>query len=192
MRVKEIDKEEQIYKAALKLIFESGLMGLKMSVLAKEANVATGTIYLYVKDKADLISKLNLYLMKQSLLDINKNVLKKDPLKLKIKKSAYNYLIYSYLHPEYAAFFEQYYRSPYFETNNELAEAENDILKPIYNLVAEGQQQGIIKSVDAEMMVSMVCSILDDFVNQTLYSKKGIDDAKWDITFMMIWDAIKS
>jgi len=40
-------KVEQIYKATLLLVTEKGLAGITMSEIAKEAGLATGTLYIY-------------------------------------------------------------------------------------------------------------------------------------------------
>ena len=46
---------EGIYKAVEKIIAEDGIEGLTMNRLAEEAGIAKGTIYLYFKDKKELI-----------------------------------------------------------------------------------------------------------------------------------------
>ncbi|HKI46771.1 MAG TPA: TetR/AcrR family transcriptional regulator, partial [Balneolales bacterium] len=46
---------EGIYKAVEKIIAEDGIEGLTMNRLAEQAGIAKGTIYLYFKDKKELI-----------------------------------------------------------------------------------------------------------------------------------------
>lgn len=58
MRSKDGNKELTIREKALKMVVREGLDGFSMQKLAKEANVSPATIYIYFKDKEDLILQL--------------------------------------------------------------------------------------------------------------------------------------
>ena len=58
MRVRDTNKERSIRDKALKMIVSQGLNGFSMQKLAKEANVSPATIYIYFKDKEDLVLQL--------------------------------------------------------------------------------------------------------------------------------------
>lgn len=58
MRVRDINKERAIRDEALKMIVKHGLNGLSMQKLAKAASVSPATIYIYFKDRDDLIMQL--------------------------------------------------------------------------------------------------------------------------------------
>ncbi len=192
MRIKDESKESVIFETALLMISRTGLSGLKMSQLAKEANIATGTVYIYFKDKDELIRKLYLYLLKKTTLDYSKGLEENVPLKLKIKTLTFNYLAESILHPEYGAFFEQYFRSPFFVENEMIKNEENNVLGPIYELVIEGQKQAIIKNINPELLVSLVCGMLNEVAKESIYTQSGIDKIDWESIFTVIWDGIKS
>ncbi len=51
-------KYHQIIEAAVKVIAENGYHGSQVSKIAKEANVADGTIYLYFKNKEHILVSL--------------------------------------------------------------------------------------------------------------------------------------
>ncbi|HGP5030918.1 TPA: TetR family transcriptional regulator VexR, partial [Vibrio cholerae O1] len=55
------DKQLQILIAAEKLIAEQGFQGLSMHKVAKAANMATGTIYRYFRDKDHLLIEVRLH-----------------------------------------------------------------------------------------------------------------------------------
>ena len=57
MRQAKIDLAEQIFSATDRLMAREGLNQLSMHKLAKEANVAAGTIYLYFKNKDELLEQ---------------------------------------------------------------------------------------------------------------------------------------
>ncbi|MEP7264488.1 MAG: TetR/AcrR family transcriptional regulator [Bacteroidota bacterium] len=58
MRVRDVQKEKVIREKALKMIVKHGTEGFSMQKLAKAANVSPATIYIYFKDKEDLILEL--------------------------------------------------------------------------------------------------------------------------------------
>ena len=58
MRPKNLEKEQSIRTAALRIISEEGLENLSMQKLAKEAGVSPRTIYIKYEDKEDLLVKL--------------------------------------------------------------------------------------------------------------------------------------
>lgn len=58
MTSKKTEKYDLILNAALKVIAENGFHGAQVSKIAKEAGVADGTIYLYFKNKEDILISL--------------------------------------------------------------------------------------------------------------------------------------
>lgn len=59
MRQAKTDLAEQIFSATDRLMAREGLNQLSMLKLAKEANVAAGTIYLYFKTKMNCLNNLH-------------------------------------------------------------------------------------------------------------------------------------
>ncbi|MCF2505799.1 TetR/AcrR family transcriptional regulator [Dyadobacter sp. CY107] len=58
MRTRDINKETVIREKAIEMIVEHGFEGLSMHKLAKAAGVSVATIYIYFKDREDLIQQL--------------------------------------------------------------------------------------------------------------------------------------
>ncbi|MGD8781371.1 MAG: TetR/AcrR family transcriptional regulator [Ignavibacteria bacterium] len=75
MRVREGDKETDILNAAITLFAEQGFHKTRISQIAEQANVAVGSIYLYFKNKDDIINKIfeklwqRLYLESKKIAD---------------------------------------------------------------------------------------------------------------------------
>lgn len=191
MRTKDEAKEQVIFDTALRLIMQTGLSGLKMSELAKEAGVATGTVYIYFADKPTLIQRLYGYLLRKSLSDLEDGIVESDPLRVKIRKITRNYLDDNLKHPEYTAFFEQFFRSPYYVPSEAIVAEESTMMQPIFDLIVQGQQQTIIKEVNPELLVTLVCGMLDELAKQAHFTKQPVSDGDWELTFSVIWDGVK-
>jgi len=58
MRLKEGKKEVDIIEAAIKVFSENGYHKAKISKIAEVANVAIGSVYVYYKNKEDLLYKI--------------------------------------------------------------------------------------------------------------------------------------
>lgn len=58
MRTRDEYKERSIREKALQMIVKQGIEGFSMQKLAKAAKVSPGTLYIYFKDKEDLILEL--------------------------------------------------------------------------------------------------------------------------------------
>lgn len=58
MRPRDENKEQAIREKALEIIVQDGFDGLSMGKLAKAAGVSPATIYIYFKDRDDLVNRL--------------------------------------------------------------------------------------------------------------------------------------
>ncbi|MEO6176844.1 MAG: TetR/AcrR family transcriptional regulator [Flavobacterium circumlabens] len=58
MRLRDIDKENLVIANAIDQIVQDGFQGFSMNKLAKACNISVGTLYIYYKDKDDLIQKI--------------------------------------------------------------------------------------------------------------------------------------
>ncbi len=58
MRTRNIIKEELVKKKAVELIVKTGLEGFSVNKLAKACGISVATLYIYYKDKDDLIANI--------------------------------------------------------------------------------------------------------------------------------------
>jgi TetR/AcrR family transcriptional regulator, fatty acid metabolism regulator protein len=58
MRVREGNKEKDIIEASIKVFAKEGFHQAKISTIAKVAGVATGSVYLYFKNKESILNKI--------------------------------------------------------------------------------------------------------------------------------------
>lgn len=58
MRTRNTDKENLVKQMAMDLVVKKGIDGFSMNKLAKACNISVATLYIYYKDKDDLITKI--------------------------------------------------------------------------------------------------------------------------------------
>lgn len=68
------NKREALLNAACELIAERGLHNTPTSAIAKKAGVAAGTLFLYFKNKEELINELYLHIKRQALAYFDEQV----------------------------------------------------------------------------------------------------------------------
>lgn len=60
MRTRDTNKEETVKQKAIQMLVKQGIEGFAMNRLAKESGVSVATIYIYYKDKEDLIKQIGI------------------------------------------------------------------------------------------------------------------------------------
>ena len=70
-REKDYSKIDKIFEATLRLVYEKGFAGIKLTDVARLSGIAIGTIYLYFKDKDDLVSQLYQYIQRKKKQEVN-------------------------------------------------------------------------------------------------------------------------
>src|SRR4051812_25615241 len=89
MRTRDENKIESIREKGLKMIVEQGFDGFSMQKLAKAANVSPATLYIYFKNREDLMNQLYKEVHQKfaevALKDFNPDLSLKEGLKLQWK-----------------------------------------------------------------------------------------------------------
>lgn len=120
MRTRDIHKERAIREQALKMIVKTGFDGLSMQKLARAADVSPATIYIYFKDREDLILQLFTEASKKmteaTLKDFDPSMSFSEGLKVQWMNRAR----YCMANPEEMHFLEQIRHSPLQEKSLEL------------------------------------------------------------------------
>lgn len=78
MRVKEGNKEKDILDAAISIFAKEGFHKAKISRIADEAKVATGSVYIYFKNKEDILQKIFEDLWQKLYFELNSLVSNKN------------------------------------------------------------------------------------------------------------------
>ncbi|MEC1540603.1 fatty acid metabolism transcriptional regulator FadR [Bacillus subtilis] len=170
-------KYMQIIDAAVEVIAENGYHQSQVSKIAKQAGVADGTIYLYFKNKEDILISLFKEKMGQFIErmeeDIKEKATAKEKLALVISKhfsllaGDHNLAIVTQLELR--------------QSNLELRQKINEILKGYLNILdgilTEGIQSGELKEgLDVRLARQMVFGTIDETVTTWV-----MNDQKYDL-----------
>ena len=188
MAIKKFDKRERILKAALNLFSERGFHNTPTSLIAKEAGVATGTLFHHFKNKEELINALYLEL-KRSLVDaIAVEFDDTVSLKEKIKITWINGVKWGIMHPKEIHFIFQYAHSPFItHLTREQAKSQYEFIAGIYE---QAVQQGIIKSTYAEFIPDYFEGIFNLAVGHFRKHPDKISEENLEMAFDICWDGI--
>jgi len=119
MRLRDEHKERIIREKALQMMVKEGLEGFSMQKLAKAADVSPATIYIYFKDKEDLVTQLCKDAGKK-MMDITfKNFDPSMSFSEGLKVQWINRANYCMKFPDQMHFLEQLRHSPYGEKVSE-------------------------------------------------------------------------
>ena len=189
MREKDPKKLEAIFNATLKLVLREGFSSLKMGSVAREARIATGTLYVYFDSKEALINQLYLELKRQNASKYLEGYDFAAPFMITFERIWKNYLLAQLSQPEAAAFMEQYYRSPYLQES--VKEETDKLLKPIFDLLERGKAERLIKDLYTPLLVIQLSGAIGEFVR---WHQSGQIEATNEIVnqaFKLAWDSIK-
>lgn len=143
MRTRDANKESIIQEKAIEMIVEQGLDGFSMQKLAKAASVSPATLYIYYKDRDDLITQLatniSNRLMETSLKGMHPKMPFAEGLELQWKNRMEFYLKY----PRDVDFIEQIRYTPTYDSvKDTMRKNFGDVLgKFVHNAINRGELQ---------------------------------------------------
>lgn len=182
-------KVEAIYKATLALVKDRGLAGITMCDISKEACIATGTLYIYFKNKDELIKALFTECRKKSAHYYFEGLNEQSSFEGKMQKLFRNIVRFKVKHFEVSAFLEQSYHSPYVDVID--LKKKQKAMAPLFQLVKEGIEAKKIKNTEAELVVSYLFGIVNEMVKKAYFSNKKLTDLIICEVYTMFWDGIK-
>lgn len=173
-------KYMQIIDAAVEVIAENGYHQSQVSKIAKQAGVADGTIYLYFKNKEDILISLFKEKMGQFIERMEEEIKEKQTAKEKLALVITKH--FSLLADDrHLAIVTQLELR---QSNLELRQKINDILKGYLNILesilTEGIESGEFKeNLDIRLARQMVFGTIDETVTTWV-----MNDQKYDLIFL--------
>lgn len=191
MKLKDFSKIDTVFKATLNLIRDYGFTGVTMAKIAKGANMATGTLYIYFKNKEELINALYQSVEKKSSARFIDGFDPEQSFKVCLKRVWVNYLKNRIENHEESVFMEQYYHSPYITmSQKKIAE---EMKKPVYDLINRGKQEGLLDAnIDTWMHFSAMIGFIREIAYEHVAGRLVLSSSKINEAFEMNWRMIKA
>ncbi|AUJ26053.1 TetR/AcrR family transcriptional regulator [Virgibacillus dokdonensis] len=158
-------KYNQIIEAAVKVIAENGYHASQVSKIAKQAGVADGTIYLYFKNKEDILISVFEEKMGQFITHITDAIQKKENA---------NEKLYELIKLHFRQLCEDHHLAivtqlELRQSNPSLRLQINNVLKPYLNvidtIITEGMEEKVFrKNLNLRLVRQMIFGTLDETV----------------------------
>lgn len=184
------DKRQAIFDATIKLITENGFDATPISLIAKNSGVAAGTIYLYFKNKEELINQLYLELKERLTAAVVSGYQKDLPIRIAIELLWNNYVNYFTGNPVEYMFFQQFSNSPLIHKFTK--EEGLRIFSPIIEVLSRARDEKVIKDIPNEIAYSQVFQTTSYLIRQHIDGSFILNEENKKLAFQASWDAIKS
>jgi TetR/AcrR family fatty acid metabolism transcriptional regulator len=179
-RVEKNNKYHQILEAAVKVFARQGFHQSTVAQIAKEAGVADGTIYLYFKNKNDILVQFFSYRAKQVFVSFRQAVDGAETSADKLRNLVRRHLAEFQRDKDGAVVYQ-------VEThqNSRLAEAQIKEMSKMYRdliseIVEQGQQEGTIRrDLYVGLVKRFIIGAVDEVINTWLHS-----DGEYDLVSM--------
>ena len=169
-------KYHQILEAAVKVFARQGFHQSTVAEIAKEAGVADGTIYLYFKNKDDILVQFFSFRAKQVFISFREEVDRAQNSLDKLRNLVRRHLAEFQRDRDGAVVYQ-------VEThqNSRLAEAQIREMSQMYRdliseIVEQGQQEGTIrKDLYVGLVKRFIIGAVDEVINTWLHSNEEYD-----------------
>lgn len=190
MKPKDDEKLRAIAQATFTLVEQTGLSGLTMAAIAREAGLATGTLYVYFKSKEELMVAL----YEQAKTSTTASLMQGDdatsPMRSRFRRMWMNWLDHRLTHYAQVVFLEQYYNSPWFSEESRNLSAR--LIKDWLDLVESAKAQQILKDVPTPLLISSFGGSVRETANLLRSGTLARTEANLAMAFGLCWDGIKA
>jgi TetR/AcrR family fatty acid metabolism transcriptional regulator len=192
MSVKEKDrgKHDQIIEAAVKVFAKKGFYNAKVSEIAREASVADGTIYLYFKNKDDILISLFEEKMQVLILRVNEAISKVDDPLEKVRAFVAQHLFMIEEHRHLAEVMQIELRQSSKFMRRYVPVKFLEYLDLIGKIIEDGIQEGVIRpEVIPAIAKRAIFGALDEMLLYWVLAKKpkySLDESVEQISHLFI------
>ena len=189
MRKKDDIKQEALFEATIKLVNEIGFASSSVSKIAKEAGISPATIYVYYKNKEDLLVSTYIEIKRNMSKAVQKDFDDSLPIRDVLKNIWFKIFEYVSTHSAYFQHAEQFSNSPY----NSLVDKQEieKYFDPMIQVIIKGIEQKIIKNVNFDILTAFIFYPIMALSNPRLCRNFELSDENIETAFTLAWDAIK-
>lgn len=184
------DTRDRILYIGMETIALHGFHSAPMSMIAKNAKVAVGTIYRHFESKDTLVREINLRLEQRMMDSVMEHYPERRSVRERFEHVCRGLVNFYISHPVEFRFIEQFYNSPYGASRRR-HERMNDneaIMSVIYQ---EGQQQQAVKHLPLPILEALTFGPLLLISRNHILGYLELDDQAIAGTVEACWDAVR-
>jgi TetR/AcrR family fatty acid metabolism transcriptional regulator len=167
------DKYEAILRAAIKVFARNGFFNSKVADVAREAGVADGTVYLYFKNKEDILVSIFDHITERALSRGRAKLSEVDDPAEKLRRIVYAHLECFARDRDLAIVFQVELRGSTKFMEQFSATRVTEYLDLIGSVIKEGQQRGVFRSgLNTKIVAKLLFGALDEMVTNWVLSHK--------------------
>lgn len=174
------DKYDRILEAAIKVFADNGFFQSTVSQVAKEAGVADGTIYLYFKNKDDILIQFFKYKTKQVFERFEEAVKKGEGAEEKLRNLVRVHLEEFQNNKNMAVVYQTETHQINRLAEEQIKEMSKMYLDLISEIIEDGQEEGSMrKDLYMGLVKRFIIGSVDEVINTWLHS-----NGKYDLVSM--------
>lgn len=175
-RIEKNNKYHQILEAAVRVFARQGFYQSTISQIAKEAGVADGTIYLYFKNKDDILVQFFSYRTKQVFESFRKEVDRAQTSADKLRNLVRRHLAEFQRDRDGAVVYQVETHQSSRLAEDQIREMSQMYRDLISEIVEQGQQEGNIrKDLYVGLVKRFIIGAVDEVINTWLHSNGEYD-----------------
>lgn len=183
-------KRDKLKDAALKLFVERGFHNTPTSLIAKEAGVATGTLFHYFKTKEQLINALYLEIKDEMVEALEQHLAEHETIKAKIRQLFFNAISWAIEKPEQQSFFMQFSNSPFIDQLTR--EEGQERFSGMFAIIEEGKNTDVLKNIPTLLMFDILQGMFNGTIKYSIENQEEMNKKnRLEKVFPVFWDAIK-
>jgi TetR/AcrR family fatty acid metabolism transcriptional regulator len=168
------DKREAILRAAIKVFAGNGYFNSKVSDIARAANIADGTVYLYFKSKDEILHSVFDRAMEEFISEGKREIAEIAGADAKLRRIAHLHLERLSADRDLAIVFQVELRGSTKFMEEFSAAGFAEYLDIIRQTIVEGQKQGVFRAdFNPTVCAKILYGALDEMVTNWILSKKS-------------------
>lgn len=182
------DKKKAIFKSTMELVREKGFHGTPMSMVAKHAGVAAGTIYHYFESKDQLICELFDYAQQQVIAVVEQEDCATIPFRECLSNIWMGLYTFYRNNQDLLRFFEQFVNSPYSAARPPLEEDKFYTL--LFAFFERGIREGELKDVSPKILALLMHSSILSTAKMTATGRLSLDSKELEQIRQLLWSGV--
>jgi TetR/AcrR family transcriptional repressor of multidrug resistance operon len=184
-----MNKCETILDSTLNLLASRGFHGFSIRDVAKDAGVATGTVYLYFEDRDDLIKKLHDQIIDTVGREVFVATGRELPLYQQFHQMCRNFWTLFKKQPAIILSKGQFDHLPPDMLRSRHEEARV-VLEPLFTFFVRGRNERALKDLPDEILFSLAFEPYFEIARKSLHGFVTVDDEMLERIIRASWDSI--